>query len=85
MSLCQRYRKRERDFDSALADSREAVHKESSRKSVRERALESQAFIKKNLKPQENVNIINCEQKIPGYSQKFLIKKSRHSLIKGKI
>ena len=48
-----------------FADSREAVlRRESSRKSVRESITRSQAFVvRKNLKPQENVNIINCAQK----------------------
>ena len=55
-------------LDSALRQiSREAVRKlVSSRKFVRESITRSQAFVvRKNLKPQENVNIINCAQEIP--------------------
>ena len=38
----------------------------SSRKSAKESITRNQAFVvRKNLKPQENVNIINCAQKIP--------------------
>ena len=52
-------------LDSALRRFKRSCAKAgTSRKSVRESITRSQAFVvRKNLKPQENVNIINCAQK----------------------
>ena len=50
-------------LDSALRRFKRSW-RESSRKSVKESITRNQAFVvRKNLKPQENVNIINCAQK----------------------
>ena len=55
----------------------------SSRKSARESITRNQAFVvRKNLKPQENVNIINCAQKSLAVRQGFLSYQGKEVILK---